>query len=152
MHAPHRTLNARTSPYTIARSEKKVAIFDPLKMSGRADGNLKKKSFPKGYKITQLLHLPNVSSRPWPGDPRRVASVNLISYLRAPVDRYHGRLPIRPECTICRETLWKREPWSGLIDRLSTTKSKVTLGAKVATVTPAISLREMVRLFELFRL
>jgi hypothetical protein len=36
--------------HKIARPEKKVAIFDPLKMDGRADGN-QKKSLPS-YEVT----------------------------------------------------------------------------------------------------
>ena len=43
MHIAHPTRYARTPAHTIARPEKKVTIFDPLKMNGRADGKLKKK-------------------------------------------------------------------------------------------------------------
>ena len=40
-----------------ARSEKKVAISDPLKMSGRADGNLKKNASLISHVLVNSLRL-----------------------------------------------------------------------------------------------
>ena len=37
--------------HKIARPEKKVAIFDPLKTDGRADGNQKQKAFSYGQQV-----------------------------------------------------------------------------------------------------